>query len=126
MIKNGLIDNQNIINNILSISHQTNKGVAFGIQFGQSAQIILSIVIISLLMIMGFKWFFIKNRNTFLNQILLGIIVGGAIGNLWNRIQLGYVIDFIALKYIPVFNIADIGITLGLIALSLLNIKDIK
>jgi signal peptidase II len=43
------------------------------------------------------------------------------LGNLINRIQLGYVIDYIILRPFPVFNIADIGITVGLIALFLLT-----
>ena len=47
----------------------------------------------------------------------LAFIVGGAIGNVWGRIELGYVVDFISLhyqsSYFPTFNIADIAINIG-------------
>ena len=83
----------------------------------------LSFVASGLLIYFGFKYILIKKRNTFLNQFLLGIIVGGATGNLINRNQLGDVIDFIALKPIPIFNFADIVITVGLIVLFLTTLK---
>lgn len=103
---------------------QKNQGVAFGIKFfGQGAQIAVSIIILLALFYVGFKTILPKSRNPFLNQILLGIIIGGALGNLINRIQFGHVIDFIALGPIPIFNIADIGITVGLILLFLFNLK---
>lgn len=47
----------------------------------------------------------------------LAFIIGGAIGNLWGRLELGYVVDFISLhyqsSYFPTFNIADIAINIG-------------
>jgi signal peptidase II len=100
-----------------------NAGVAFGIHFGQWPQIILSIVILVALTVFTIQQKTPGERNGFLRLALLGIIMGGALGNLANRIWLGYVIDFIYLKPIPVFNIADIGITLGLTALMLLSLK---
>jgi len=47
----------------------------------------------------------------------LGLILGGGLGNLWDRLQYGYVVDFISLHYggwyWPAFNIADSAISLG-------------
>jgi signal peptidase II len=47
----------------------------------------------------------------------LGLILGGALGNLWDRLVLGYVVDFISVHYqgwyFPAFNIADSAITVG-------------
>ncbi len=120
---NALSSKKVLIDNVLELTYQTNKGVAFGIEFGQTAQIIITVIIITLLIYGGFKWFVEGQRNPFLNTVLLGIIIGGALGNLLNRIQLGHVIDFIALGPIPVFNFADVGITLGLITLFLLTIR---
>ncbi|MBU1017859.1 signal peptidase II [Patescibacteria group bacterium] len=102
---------------------QKNTGIALGIQMGYWIQMIASIAILGMLIYCGWKYLFPLKRNSFLNQFLLGIIVGGAIGNLVNRIHLGAVIDFIVLKPFPVFNIADVGITLGLIALFFLTYK---
>ena len=99
----------------------TNQGVAFGLYFGHVIQIIISIIIVILLTLAGFKY--LSTKNKFYSYALLGIIIGGAIGNVVNRIHLGYVIDFIYIWPIPVFNIADVGITLGLIVLFLINLK---
>lgn len=112
-----------LIRNFLYFSLQTNKGIAFGILLGYAFQLIASVFILGFLIYFGFKYISEEKRNAFLNQFLLGIIVGGAIGNLVNRIQFGYVIDFIVLKPFPVFNIADIGITLGLILLFITTTK---
>lgn len=65
-----------------------------------------------------------NKRNAFLNQVLLGIITGGAVGNLINRIHLGYVIDYISIPPFPVFNLADTGITVGLIMIYIINAKN--
>jgi len=112
-----------VIKRFFYFSLQKNTGVAFGIQLGHEIQLITSVIILGMLIYFGWKHLLPLKRNSFLNQFLLGIIVGGAIGNLVNRIYLGAVIDFIVLKPFPVFNIADIGITLGLIFLFLLTYK---
>jgi len=112
-----------LIKNFFYLSLQTNKGVAFGIHLGYVFQLIISILILSLLIYVGFKYILVLKRNSFINQFLLGIIIGGALGNLFNRVYLGYVIDYIILKPFPVFNVADIGITVGLIILFLLTYK---
>ena len=47
----------------------------------------------------------------------LACIIGGALGNMWGRVELGYVVDFISMHYqghyFPTFNIADIAINIG-------------
>ena len=98
-------------------NHQMNSGVAFGIAVPMWIQIIGTIVILIILFDLGYKYIFSENKRLFIKPVLFGIIIGGAIGNLINRIFQGYVIDFIVLKPIPVFNIADVGITVGLIGL---------
>jgi signal peptidase II len=96
---------------------QGNSGIAFGINIPMWIQIAGSIIILIILFKIAKDLVFKKDAHLFLKPILFGIIIGGAIGNLINRIFLGYVIDFIVLKPIPVFNIADMGITIGLILL---------
>lgn len=108
---------------------QTNSGIAFGIKLPIWLQIIGSIVILIALFHLSNQYFFSKNKRQFLKPVLFGIIIGGAVGNLINRIFQGYVVDFIVLKPIPVFNIADIGITVGfvgILALTLITSKKIK
>ncbi|MBN2087315.1 signal peptidase II [Candidatus Peregrinibacteria bacterium] len=111
------------IKNFLYLTNvQKNSGIAFGIKLPIWLQIIGSIIILVLLFRFADQYFFSKNKRQFLKPILFGIIIGGAIGNLINRIFQGYVVDFIVLKPIPVFNIADIGITVGFIALLVLSL----
>ena len=119
----GSFNSVTFIKQFFYLSAQSNKGIAFGIPLGHSLQLIASVFILGFLIYFGFKYLLREKRNLFLNQFLLGIIVGGAIGNLINRIRLGYVIDFIVLKPFPVFNIADVGITIGLIILFFLTFK---
>jgi len=47
----------------------------------------------------------------------LALVMGGAVGNLVDRVRLGYVFDFVNLKFWPVFNVADVAITVGFIVL---------
>jgi signal peptidase II len=51
-------------------------------------------------------------------SIPLGLIVGGALGNLLDRIRLGAVVDFVDLQVWPVFNAADTAITVGMLLLA--------
>ena len=123
---NANFDSTVFIKNFFYLTLQSNRGIAFGIPMNYLIQLITSIIILGLLIYFGFKYILSQKRNAFLNQFLLGIIIGGALGNLINRIHLGYVIDFIVLKPFPVFNIADIGITIGLILLFFLNFQTTK
>ena len=101
-----------------------NDGIAFGVDMPNKLQIIASIAIILLLGHMTYQQIIRHPKETFIKPLLFGIIVGGALGNLWERVINGHVVDFIVLKPIPTFNIADIAITLGLIALMLLFLKN--
>ncbi|KAA1188348.1 lipoprotein signal peptidase [Pseudohalioglobus sediminis] len=62
-------------------------------------------------------WLYMARRGHWLLALALGLILGGAIGNLWDRVALGYVVDFISVHYggwyFPAFNIADSAITVG-------------
>lgn len=91
-----------------------NTGSAFGLFQGQSSALtILTFVAIGFLAI-----YFIRNaRNDALLAIGLGLMLGGAVGNLIDRIRYDYVIDFIRVPRWPTFNIADSAITVGVIIL---------
>lgn len=49
----------------------------------------------------------------------MGLILGGALGNLLDRLRLGYIIDFLDFRVWPVFNLADSAITVGIILLGI-------
>tara|TARA_R110002072_G_scaffold5811_2_gene36140 strand:- start:22802 stop:23332 length:531 start_codon:yes stop_codon:yes gene_type:complete len=62
-------------------------------------------------------WLVVMPRGQRLLALSLGLILGGALGNLWDRVALGYVVDFISVhyknSYFPTFNIADSAISIG-------------
>jgi len=95
---------------VLNITLVLNDGAAFGLFKGKS----VFFVFIALAIIIVITAYLIKSRP--LNRsvsIGLGLILGGAVGNLVDRIAFGSVIDFIDLGIWPVFNIADSCITIG-------------
>jgi signal peptidase II len=71
-------------------------------------------VVISIALVV---WLATAERDNWLLALSLALILGGAIGNLWDRLALGYVVDFISVHwrdwYFPAFNIADSAITVG-------------
>ncbi|WP_246139759.1 signal peptidase II [Parahaliea aestuarii] len=68
-------------------------------------------------------WLYRLQRGQWLLALSLALVLGGAIGNLWDRLVLGYVVDFISVHYagyyFPAFNLADSAITGGAIGLIL-------
>ena len=99
------------------IIHISNTGAAFGLFPGQSfALSIVTIVGVALLLIFVLfvhRWF--PLLDSMLSKVALGLILGGALGNLIDRLYLGYVTDFIDFKVWPVFNIADSAEVIGVI-----------
>ena len=109
----------NIIPFLLDFNYIRNEGIAFGINFpGGKIFFIVFPILITLYMIS-----LVKNEEFQDNasQIGLFLIIGGAIGNILDRIFRGYVIDFIHLRagdWFPyIFNIADSSVTIGLLFL---------
>lgn len=110
-----------IIKGVLELSYLENRGAAFGIMQNQK----LFFIIIAIVFLLGISYLIFKmpdDQKYFKLHILLIAIGSGAIGNLIDRVRLNYVIDFIYFSIInfPVFNFADICVTLGTIILILL------
>lgn len=103
---------------ILNFSYVENTGVSFGLFGGGEARWVLSIF--SLIVAGGLAWWALKaERRTLIAAI--GLVIGGAVGNAIDRIQYGYVVDFIDFSgtgvFPWVFNIADSAITIGVVLL---------
>ncbi len=99
-----------VINHIFHITVVFNRGAAFGILQGKTTLLIFSGIIFLLvffLLIKGEK----KHDRVFFAAC--GLILGGAASNLYDRIFLGFVVDYIDLRIWPVFNLSDAGITIG-------------
>lgn len=102
-----------VIKNIFHLTLIHNKGAAFGILRNQVPLFIFTSIFAIVLIISGLKKKGAKSSYT----IALSLILAGALGNLVDRLFLGYVIDFLDLGIWPVFNIADSAISIGAVLL---------
>lgn len=103
-------------------SFEKNFGIAFGLQV---PKIFLCVLIVSaLILLVSFSLEYFRQKNFFAHFLTL-IIIAGAASNLIDRLKYGYVIDYFALKFWPVFNLADAMIVAG-VGLWVLSLKDRK
>ena len=107
------------ITSFLSLVHFQNTGAAFSFLSDQGGWQRYFLIAISLLAVLYIPWLINQYKKNILIVIGLVLILGGAIGNLYDRISYGYVIDFIYLHfaefYWPAFNVADSAISLGIL-----------
>jgi len=99
----------------LLIHFVDNTGAGFGILKGQMA----ILAIISAIVVMGVIYFYHKIPKEKITQALFGLFLGGVAGNLIDRILRQYVVDFIDVGFWPVFNVADMAISVSVIGLVL-------
>jgi len=127
-----------VIDKLLYITPIENPGIAFGIDFGPEFKAFISVITIFATLALTIYFFSIKKEDMFI-RLSVAVILGGAMGNLIDRVFYGYifgyasilsgnVVDFLDLRLfsfflmnktfnIYVFNIADIAITVGVLAL---------
>ena len=94
-----------------------NKGISFSMFSGASSWILTGI---AFLICMGICYFLIKEKSKF-SKVCLSLVLGGAVGNIVDRIYLGAVVDFIDFYvgkwHWPAFNVADSAICIGVVLL---------
>ena len=117
----------NIISNFFRITYLKNYGAAWSILTGDK----IFLILVSFIALILIYYFFLKNKKlNNIEEVLYGLLIGGVIGNLIDRIRLGYVIDYLDFNILnynyPVFNLADSLIVISIIFLLVLNIKDDK
>jgi len=115
-----------LINNIFHLTLIHNKGAAFGIFKNQT---LLFIVISIITIILIYRKLKTKTGSRFgILGFSLTLILAGALGNLIDRIFLGYVVDFLDFRIWPVFNIADSAISIGTVLLGwyILRLSKVK
>ena len=92
-----------------------NEGAAWGILSGNQ----IGLIILSVLLFAFLIWYFVKEKKkSWLLVVSMAFIYGGCIGNLFDRIVFGYVRDFIQFAFwqsFPIFNFADVFLTVGVI-----------
>ncbi len=98
---------------------QNHRG-AFGL-FGSQAWVL----VVMALVVLALFWFAFRDAamHSRLVQVAFGGIVGGAVGNIVDRFHYGYVVDFIDVRWWPVFNVADSCISVGVALLVLASLR---
>lgn len=98
---------------LINLTYLENRGAAFGIL--QDKRILF--VILTLAIVLYLLYYFITNlkSNPLVLNIAFSLIISGALGNFYDRLFQGYVVDFVEFAFVdfPVFNIADIFVTVG-------------
>lgn len=117
----------NIINNFFRITYLKNTGAAFSVFSGNQ----IFLILVTVLFLMLVYLLFIKNKKVSnIDYVLYGLLFGGAISNLIDRVRLDYVIDYLDFNIgsynYPVFNLADMLIVISVIILLIKNMKEDK
>ncbi|MBI4234569.1 MAG: signal peptidase II [Chloroflexi bacterium] len=99
---------------LVRITHVTNTGSAFGLFPDQTLFLIIASFVGVGVLLLFYRTHTLPGP---LMGLSLGLQLGGAMGNLVDRVRLGYVVDFIDLGWWPVFNVADSSIVIGIILL---------
>lgn len=105
-----------VIKDFFYITYVENTGISFGLFKG--TRVILIILTLIVCLVLSYYVFKFYKKYVWI-AVCLSFIIGGAIGNLIDRIRFGYVIDYLYFTFFPpVFNLADAAIVCGAIALS--------
>lgn len=110
-----------IAGSLLAFEYVENTGAAFGILAGR----IWLLSVLALIVALGFLLAFRKELPVSGPlRLSIGLVTGGGIGNLIDRLRFGYVIDYLAVGIWPKFNVADAAITIGLVLLALTALRE--
>lgn len=109
------------IGSLVAIEYAENRGAAFGLFRGQG----LALSLLAVAILVGLVLFYRRQPSPSLPlAVAIGLIGGGAVGNLIDRFRLGYVVDFIAVGRWPNFNLADTAISVGVVLLTVATLLD--
>ena len=123
-----LCERTDLVGNILRITHIRNSGAVFGtMRWAGSYFTLFSIVAGAALIVV----IFLARKSSMLVRTALGLVLGGAVGNLIDRLRYGAVVDFMDVGVSekvrwPCFNVADLAITVGVILLIVNTLRSPK
>ena len=104
----------------IEIVNVRNTGVAFG-QLQDGGAIVAVVIALAVAALLAY---FARHVRRRLMWLPTGMLLGGALGNVIDRVREGAVVDFVKLPYWPAFNVADVAITFGVIVLLFVMEKD--
>lgn len=115
-----------VFDGILSFCYMENTGAAFSLLRNH----IFFLKIFSLITVCGIIFYFLRSKKTFsfFYKLAWGLVLGGSLGNLADRIFRGYVVDFISVDFVnfAVFNIADAAVNIGVVMLIISLLQERK
>lgn len=103
---------KSLIGDFFMLEYAENEGMAFGIQVPPFLILTLSILLLALIIYLALREL---NLNFWLTRMCVALVIGGALGNIIDRVVNGYVVDFIKIWKWPNFNFADIFIVVGIL-----------
>jgi signal peptidase II len=111
-------ESRRVLGDFLKLTYVQNEGAAFGLSFGGR----WSFVVVTILVAVFILVYYSRSERTTMSRLALALILGGALGNLLDRVRIGEVVDFVHVSVNrlswPVFNVADIAITAGVALLA--------
>jgi signal peptidase II len=109
-----------IVGDFVRLTYARNSGIAFSLLAGRGLPLYVFSIVAAIVV---FALFLRQERLPFARQLALALILGGAVGNLIDRVSTGLVVDFILLSWgpheFPVFNVADSAVTCGVVLFAL-------
>lgn len=106
---------------LFAITHIHNTGVVFGLFQGVGDLFAIAIAVITLVIT---RYLWTMRHESLLLRFALSLLLAGAVGNLIDRLRLGYVVDFVAVGSFARFNVADSAITIGVALLMIATLID--
>jgi len=105
----------------INLTHQRNTGAAFSFLANAGGWQRWFFMAVSIVVSIAIVWMLSRKDNPPILSAALALVLGGALGNLYDRVTLGKVVDFVQLHaagyYWPAFNVADSAITIGVVLL---------
>jgi signal peptidase II len=115
-----------VLGQVVRLTYIVNEGAAFGLYLGDASKTIF-LVLSSLAATLVLGVYVYGEEEGWLKRFALALILGGALGNIHDRIRFGSVVDFIDIGLgsyrWPIFNVADIAVTVGAILLGLAYLR---
>jgi signal peptidase II len=102
-----------VLGHLVGITNVRNSGAAFGVAPAGAAFFLIGAIVVAV----GLVIYVARNPGTLQSDAVLGLIMGGTIGNGYDRIMFGTVTDFVNVHFWPVFNVADSAISIGVVLL---------
>jgi signal peptidase II len=102
-----------IVGHLVGITNVRNSGAAFGLVPAGAGVFLVASIVVSVALVV----YVARTPTSLWGGVVLGLILGGTIGNGFDRLVYGFVTDFVNVHFWPVFNVADSAISIGVVLL---------